>query len=337
MEENKRMEKLVSIIISVYNSEKYVGECIESFIKQTYQNIELILIDDGSQDHSLEILNKYRDANSEKILVYSQSNEGVSSTRNKGVLYASGEYIIFADNDDYAEEDYVEKMVAELERLNADMIVGSYRKVDTNHKTLYNVKLSEDEWSKFRVVAPWARIIRKKFIEEKDLKFGNFRIGEDSFFSITAYNESNKIYVTSYIGYNWVQRESSVSNTVQKKGHADPLSFLEALIERNKQLKYVKGEYFEYFVIKFLIWNLYYISGNVEKTILTDYCEKYFKWLEKTYADYRANRLISPLSPKGEDFFVRLLVWILAKMNVNECKVMLCMIGKLKKVLRMKK
>lgn len=309
------MENLVSVIIPVYNSEKYVGECIESFLHQTYHNIELILIDDGSSDHSLEILKQYQKKFPEKITVYTQKNLGVAYTRNKGVSCANGKYIMFADNDDYAERDYVEIMLKLIEEKQADMIVGSCRKVDAKHKVIYEQKLTKDLWSKFRMIAPWARIIRKDFIIEKNIKFGDFKLGEDSFFSVTAYNESDKIYVTQYIGYNWVQRETSVSNTIQKKGIASPLPFLEALLERNGELKNISEKHFQYFITKFIVWNLYYICNNVEEEQLMQSCRKYFSWLQEKCPQYQKNSLLSPFTPKGEETGIKILVWLLSKSN----------------------
>lgn len=331
------MKKLVSIIIPVYNSEKYIGQCIDSFLSQTYQNIELILIDDGSKDNSLSILKSYQEMNQGIVFVYSQENEGVASTRNKGVSYAHGEYIMFADNDDYVEKDYVEIMLSEIEHKKADMIVGSCRKVDGHGNVLYEQKLTEDEWSKFRVIAPWARIMRRQFIIDKNIKFGDFKLGEDSFFTVTAYNESNNIYISSYIGYNWVQRETSVSNTIQKKGNVSPIPFLSALVKRNERLVNISNEYFEYFVIKFIVWNLYYICDDVERTTLLQCCREYFEWLRQCYPKYKKNYLVHPFRPKGEEFSVRVLVWIMVKVGNREKEWVLRIISILKKHLGMRK
>ena len=100
------MEK-VSIVVPVYNAEKYVAECIESLINQTYKNIEIILINDGSKDKSYEICERYAKKDA-RIQLYNQENIGVSKTRNKGIEKASGKYILFVDSDDYCESEMVE-------------------------------------------------------------------------------------------------------------------------------------------------------------------------------------------------------------------------------------
>ena len=90
----------ISIIVPIYNSERFIADCIESLINQTYQNIEIILIDDGSSDNSYEICKKYQSLDS-RIILISQVNSGVSIARNKGIKVATGQHIMFVDSDDY--------------------------------------------------------------------------------------------------------------------------------------------------------------------------------------------------------------------------------------------
>ncbi len=307
------MEHLVSVVIPVYNSEKYLSKCIESFLNQSYKEYELIIIDDGSRDASYSIMQQYKDAYPDKIRIFTQDNSGVAITRNRGIEYSKGMYVMFADNDDFVELDYIEKMVSAIVSDNLDMVVCSSRKVDESGEELYQQVLTDDEWSKFRMITPWGRIIRKSFLIDNNIKFGDFKLGEDSFFTVTAYNHTNKIKNLSYIGYNWVQHPTSVSNTIQKRGIVSPIPFLEALIERNKELKYIPKDLFVYFVVKFVVWNLYYICDDVDKNELKKYGYNYFAWLKKVYPDYKKNRQISLLKPKGEEGMIRCLVWLMAK------------------------
>lgn len=329
-------ERLVSIIIPVYNSEQYIRKCVDSFLEQTYKNIELILIDDGSDDDSFHILKEYQKRNKDKIFVYTQENQGVATTRNKGISYAKGWYLMFADNDDYVEPDYVETMVTEIEKTQSDMVICSCRKVDASGKTLYEQVLTQDEWAKYRMIAPWARIIRRDFVLDNKIEFGNFKLGEDSYFAITAYNATNKIRTISYIGYNWVQRTTSVSNTTQKKGIASPLPFLTALAERNSKLINIPNSIFEYFVIKFIVWNLYYICDSVDAVTLKKYCANYFKWLEQGYPYYKKNSFVSIGKPKGEEITVRVLVTILTKAPMSIRMIILRILGCVKKYIMLK-
>lgn len=306
-------KKLVSVIVPVYNAANYVGNLIRSFLQQTYQNFEMILIDDGSADNSLAVLKEFQQQNPEKICIYTQPNQGIAKTRNRGIQEAHGFYIMFADNDDYVQADYIETMVAEIEKQNADMVICSCRKVDQSGKILYEQILTQEEWSKFRVITPWARIIRKDFVLKNELQFGDFKIGEDIYFTVTAYNLSEKIVVIPYVGYNWVQRKTSVSNTIQKTKIASPFPMLNALIQRNKKLCYMPKEIFEYFIIKLLVWNLYYVCETLDVQSMKIYCREYFLWLEQNFPDYKNNSLIAFNRPHGENLTIRCLVTVFVK------------------------
>src|SRR5574344_661413 len=114
------MEKKVSIIIPVYNTEEYLDECLQSLINQTLKDIEIICIDDGSTDCSAEILHEYSLKDS-RIKVLKQRNYGQSAARNKGLMFANGEYISFLDSDDFISEDMLEKLYCKAKEQNTDI------------------------------------------------------------------------------------------------------------------------------------------------------------------------------------------------------------------------
>lgn len=122
---NYIMNKLVSIIIPVYNVEKYLSECLDSVIAQIYDNLEILLIDDGSTDNSGKICDKYAQKDS-RIKVIHKENGGVSSARNLGLDIAQGEYIAFIDSDDFVDRAYIEKMYNKLETTEADLVFCKY-------------------------------------------------------------------------------------------------------------------------------------------------------------------------------------------------------------------
>ena len=111
----------ISIIVPVYNVEKYVDRCLRSLVTQTLQDIEIIIVNDGTQDKSEEIIEKYVRENQNKIKYYEKSNGGLSSARNYGLEYATGEYIAFLDSDDYVETNMYEEMYNLAKKENADM------------------------------------------------------------------------------------------------------------------------------------------------------------------------------------------------------------------------
>ena len=122
------MDALISVLIPVFNVERYLSRCIESVIKQTYKNIEIILIDDGSKDKSGKICDKYAKKD-DRIRVIHKENEGVSVARNLGMDSANGEYIIFVDSDDWIEQQAVELLFSQLSLYDSDLAIGNISKL----------------------------------------------------------------------------------------------------------------------------------------------------------------------------------------------------------------
>ena len=127
------MEKKVSVIIPVYNVEKYLKECIQSVLRQTYKNLEIILVDDGSKDNSGNICDEYAKRD-ERIKVIHKKNGGLSDARNAGIDICTGEYIAFLDSDDFIEEDMYEFLVKNLEKAKADISICQVYYVYKNAK-----------------------------------------------------------------------------------------------------------------------------------------------------------------------------------------------------------
>ena len=125
------MKSKVSIIIPAYNCVQYIEQCLCSVIKQTYSEVEMVIIDDGSTDGTGNIVDQICQ-NRENAIVIHQVNQGVSAARNKGIECASGKYILFLDSDDYLGETYVEKMLSAAELHEAELVVCGYQMVDIN-------------------------------------------------------------------------------------------------------------------------------------------------------------------------------------------------------------
>lgn len=193
------MEKekyLVSVIVPVYNVEKYLGRCIESILKQTYKNIELILINDGSDDNSLEICNKFSDTD-KRIRVIDKENTGVSSTRNLGIELAKGRYLCFIDSDDYVENTYIEKLVCNVcentvtfcgyfidtYKDNGD-VLSTIRKYQENGSTAVKANLADVFHQGFLSVI-WNKMYDVEILRKNEIKFDKkLSLGEDLLFNL---------------------------------------------------------------------------------------------------------------------------------------------------------
>ncbi len=304
---------MVSIIVPVYNAEKNVKKCLDSILKQTYTDYEIILVNDGSKDNSQEIIDNYKKKHPDKIKSYLQENAGPAVARNRGLEYSKGEYIFFIDNDDYIDEKYIETFIQEIESKNVDMLIGGYRRVKSDGSVMFKRDATDNPWTKYMMVAPWGRVYRTESLKKNNIRFLESNIWEDVYFNMLA-NFKLRVSTTDYNGYNWVYNETSFSNTTQKK--LNPFVDLTKVFNKIKNdvdkigVPEEEEEYFEYFFIKACVWYLIHSGRGVEYKILKKEYLKLFNWLENNFPNYRKNKQIGILKPKGEALSVRLAVSI---------------------------
>ena len=151
--------ELVSVIIPVYNAETYVEECIKSIVNQSYSNLEIIIVDDGSTDKSLSIVRNIANAD-RRIKVFQQKNSGVSKTRTNGIKFSTGDYLVFVDSDDWLDKDAIEKAVYLSKKNSADVVLWPYKREHINH-TINNYLFNDSFifWDKCNISHLYRRII----------------------------------------------------------------------------------------------------------------------------------------------------------------------------------
>lgn len=130
------MDELISVIVPIYNTEKYLVECVESIRKQTYSNIEIILVDDGSTDASIEICDEFAEKDS-RVRVFHKENEGVAVARNFGIQHSNGQYVVIVDSDDVAVDKMIEVLYTQIKENDADIAVGNYYIYDESDGNFY--------------------------------------------------------------------------------------------------------------------------------------------------------------------------------------------------------
>lgn len=198
---------MVSVIVPIYNCKKYLSRCIDSIISQSYKDIEILLIDDGSTDGSSFICDEYA-VQDTRIKVIHKKNEGVSIARNIGIKLAHGEWIAFVDSDDWLERDYLSALLLTSE--NQDVVISGF----SNEKTYSNEGLidyirSVDKTFKAHVCHH--KIIRAHLIRDNHLRFNaRFALGEDYLFSLSVLLHSNSIRLTVHEGYHYQTTNFSI-------------------------------------------------------------------------------------------------------------------------------
>lgn len=288
------MNDLISIIIPIYNVEKYVGRCIESVINQTYKNIEIILIDDGSTDSSKIICQKYTKEDS-RIHYYFKKNGGVSLARNMGIEKSNGKFIQFVDADDYIEKNMVEVLYNNIIKYNADISTCNIKKMDKNGKILFPIQhlgihtYTKDEYikniydEKMYYAYPINKLIKKEII-------GNIRFDEQVFnmediLFILEITQNVKLVVydgNEYL-YNYVFRPDSAS---RKKYDEKNLSILRPMnIIIDKYLNLFSENLKDDFILGYYLESLkaYYYSKKTNNFL--EYRDK-LKLVKKQYYKY---------------------------------------------------
>lgn len=278
----------VSVIIPVYNAEKYIGECLDSLRKQTLKNIEIICVDDGSKDGTLEILRKYEAAD-KRIKVFCQENQYAGVARNCGIDNAHGRYMLFLDADDFFEKTLIEKVYWEAERRQAEVVLFGGQSYNESTKEIkpmpwllntavlpkevpFNRKDTEGMLLSAFSPAPWTKLFRSDFVRRSRLRFQDLQNSNDVFFVFCATCLANKItYLDEKLVYYRRGSESSLQSTKKKQ----PLCFLEAYNSAYKLLNN-EGIYqdvkkgFRNTVISGCLYNYDSYTDDAEKEILLE-------------------------------------------------------------------
>ena len=268
----------VSIIIPVYNVENYLKQAVESAMNQTYENIEIILVDDGSKDNSGKMCDEFAEID-KRIKVVHKPNGGLSDARNAGLENATGKYIMFLDSDDFFELDAVEAMYKEIEDKDADYVIGNYRNASESgekwDKPVFDLKrfkpfkLSiDDYYNSFFIMnsGVWNKIFRKEFIDKINIKFEVGLPAEDAIFTTYCFIKSSKVYYIPTIVFNYRLREGNSISTSCSKQYFDGINKAYRIIYENFRDNNKLG-YYRYFYAKSMNYIIY---KYIDSVLLTE-------------------------------------------------------------------
>lgn len=220
----------VSVIIPIYNVEKYVKQCLDSIINQTLTDIEIICINDGSSDNSINILNEYAQKD-ERIKIISQVNQGQGVARNNGIKVATGEYIGFVDPDDFIDLSMYEKMYKVAKSNDVDLIECTYRQYYEKSKEIVvrqnPIELPKDETFDWRIspdyvfrgtiLSVWNKLFKASFVRENNIAFSQTKLAEDHIFTIKSRILAKKISFLDNPLYTYRVSENSSVNSINQE------------------------------------------------------------------------------------------------------------------------
>ncbi|MBS6685932.1 glycosyltransferase family 2 protein [Thomasclavelia spiroformis] len=212
----------ISIIIPVYNVEKYISKCLDSVINQTYQNLEIIIIDDGSPDKSYKICKNYLQKDS-RLKLIRQKNKGLSGARNTGLENSTGKYVFFLDSDDYINSETIEILYKNAIFYNSDIVMCSSRIIDEDsNKLIQKDSLLNDYNQDIHKImkniilplktAAWGKLIKRSLIGNERFLEGHIH-GEDLEFLLRILKKDTTFSTIDYLGYNYLKRKQSITTS----------------------------------------------------------------------------------------------------------------------------
>ncbi len=324
----------VSVIIPMYNAGRYIIRCLESLRRQTMQDFELLLIDDGSTDKSARIAQDYllnHPDFADKTQFIKKPNSGVADTRNLGIEEAHGTYITFMDQDDFIAKDYLETYLAATNSSGhsekcrtseafahtdnpenkPDIVIGGFLRVGADGKILKKKFVTKKPYSKFTLIVPWAHLYRRAFLIDNKIEFLTTRIGEDIYFTLPAYMYTDNIRVIHYAGYRWFYNNESVSNSVHKTldSKLDIRYLLDSVYEKMEEAGANSDPLIRYFYLRFICWYFLYSTKGSKKENIREAYRDCFTWLKENMPDYRKQKYIGLRWPRGESFSLHACVF----------------------------
>lgn len=300
--------ELVSVIVPIYNVEKYLDKCVQSIRTQTYKDLEIILVDDGSPDSCGEMCDTYEKQDA-RIKVIHKKNGGLSDARNAGALIATGKYLLFVDSDDYIEQDLIQKTVESAEEYQSDMVLFDYKRLEPDGTIEIcsisglpeNQSFSLEDYSNAMIesVSAWNKLFLRKFFMKSNVRFPVGYHYEDLGSSPKYLLAAKKISYIRQPFYNYLIREGSIiSSTKEEKNYHDRCEMMETVKvyfqQNNAYDKYVKElEYLTLFHVYFIpAKEILFRKGDRK------YIEMFREFVKKQYPEYAHNSYLNSMSKK---------------------------------------
>lgn len=301
----------ITIIIPVYNAEKYLNKCLDSVFSQTLDDIDVIAINDGSKDNSLNILNDYKDKH-DNLTIIDQRNKGISIARNNGIEIAKGEFIAFLDSDDYLESTMYEELYKKAKASDSDIVVCNYFEEynDIEKKEINIPQFQQASISLYPNMindintSPWNKLYKASLIQEYKIRFPLSLKYEDVVFVLHAIAKANHVSSIDLPLLNYNIREGSETKVVNAKVF-DIFKILDLINElfQNENMDAELFKNVEYFNIRRITIYVLQQVYQKDKMVYKRFVKDAYHYLEKHYPNWRANEIFN----HNESFAKRML------------------------------
>lgn len=282
----------ISVIVPIYNVSKHLNRCLESIINQTFKDLEIVLVNDGSTDNSLDIIKEYEQKD-KRIKVIDKSNGGLSDARNEGLKIANAPYIAFVDSDDYIELDMYEVMYQKIIKEKADIVECDFYWEYPNKLIVDKTRLNKNTIESIRVVA-WNKLYKKELITKNHVLFPLGLRYEDIAFCYQLLPYVKKIVSVSKPFYHYIQRSNSISNNQNEKVR-DIYKVLDIVINyyKNNNLFEKNHEQLEYVYMRYIFGSSFLRVIKVkDKKLRNSILKEGYQLLNKNFPMWKKNRYL---------------------------------------------
>lgn len=309
--------KKLSVVVPVYNVEKYIDKCLNSLVNQGIDDYEIIVVNDGTKDNSQKIIDKYVNEYPNIVKSYIKENGGLSDARNYGIARASGEYITFLDSDDYIEPDTYKNMLDIAYKDNLDLVVSDLEYYwgsnpsdsnpnDSNPKLIKEgINRVSDDDLKNLFLSPlfsWNKIYKKELFDKLECKYPVGLWYEDIPVTLKFFSSIDKVGYYNHVSYHYLQRNTSILGSSYNDKMYDIFTIFEGVIKDFKD----RGVYDKYydeleylFIEHFLVYGAFrFLRTDHYKDLMN----KAFKFVREYFPDFRDNKYIKTLGKKNEIF-----------------------------------
>lgn len=316
----------VSIIIPVYNVEKLLPRCLDSILAQTYQDFEIICVNDCTPDDSRSVMVEYKERFPEKlVLLDNEVNMGQGRSRARAIDIAKGEFILFIDSDDHVAPDYIETFLKEMEADPCDVIVAGYtedREVLPSDGSIsegaQNLRKEMDapkgDWCIMCYPTPWAKLFRRAFLVENGINFSDIRCGEDIYFSLSQFYYQAKCRVIDYYGYYYYFNVNSTTKSLTyDKKHEENVAEIFGKFLRDHDLCLISKEQrqmIEYTYVANMVNALVTYGHGCKPAMMKEKYAFFMNDMISKFPNYRQNPYYGILKPKGQTLKIRLGVGV---------------------------
>lgn len=308
--------KKISVIIPTYNAEKYILSCLHALETQTYSNLEIIMINDGSKDSTNEKIENFLKSSSLDVLYISQKNHGQAYCRNRGIDAATGDYIAFIDSDDHIEPDYLEQLYKTAETYHADVVNCGYRTVKEDGTILSEVSVSPfapvTDYGRAGIFVVWAKLFRTSFLKKQKIKFPENKLYEDVPFSIAAKFHAGCVKSIDYIGYSYIQHSNSTMTSTRIQTVKFPFEELTDVISDLKKDSVSDSFELEFEVLHFFTGFLFLYCKKLPAKELFTFCSYAKKLLKDYFPHFYKNPYLGLTHAKELPLYYRIAILIFA-------------------------